>query len=487
MGVVEFSWGVLVASVMLHLALCPYTKVEESFGLQAMHDLLFHRDALQLYDHNMFPGVVPRTFIGPAVVALNAAPVVAAVQAAGFDNVQGEEPTKLYAQLAARGMLGLLVCIAFYKLQQSVSRMFGAEAAAMTAVFSAVQFHLPFYLSRPLPNTFALALVLIAMSAWMREKPNHTISILAFVPAVVIFRAEIVVLLGFIMLLELASGRITFSRMLSFGITVGIGCLVLTVGVDSFFWGRMLWPEGEVLYYNTVLNKSKDWGVLPFWWYFYSAIPKAMSASLALVPVAAFYDSRITKLLAPVLAFVLAYSLLPHKELRFIIYVFPILNVAAGVGAVRLWRQKHFLSPILKLVVVGLVVATLGSTFVFSGASQRNYPGAAALAKTHSFYRDVASVESPVKVHIAVPPAQTGISRFGESTSGRFHYSKAEDWTEFDHPALFDVMLTGPNGAELFPNRTIAFVIEGFDKISVSKQWPFLEFVQSTKIMAMAK
>ena len=128
------------------------------------------------------------------LVAVAATPALAAAAHLEGD---GGHPTKLHAQLCVRATLGLLVVLAFGRFQRAAAALFGPEAAAMAAVISAVQFHLPFYLSRPLPNIFALALVLVGMSGWLKERSlDHVTLISAFVPAVVIFRAEIVVLLG---------------------------------------------------------------------------------------------------------------------------------------------------------------------------------------------------------------------------------------------------------------------------------------------------
>lgn len=75
---------ILPALILLHLWFAPYTKVEESFNIQAAHDLLYYGIPLSnvseqinaQYDHITFSGAVPRSFIGALVLAGLSRPVL---------------------------------------------------------------------------------------------------------------------------------------------------------------------------------------------------------------------------------------------------------------------------------------------------------------------------------------------------------------------------------------------------------------------------
>lgn len=151
---------------------------------------------------------------------------------------------------------------------------------------------------------------------------------------ILIFRSELSIISGIMLLISLFKKRITLGQLIVNGALAAVGFIGISVVVDSFFWRYYLWPEGSVLWFNTVLNKSSEWGTSPFMWYFYSAIPRALLLSLFLVPFGLFNEKSktFTFLLLPALGFVFIYSFLPHKELRFIIYVIPILNAIAAKG-----------------------------------------------------------------------------------------------------------------------------------------------------------
>ena len=68
------------------------------------------------------------------------------------------------------------------RIQQVLRKQFGSTLATAFVIVTAVQFHLPFYMSRTLPNTFALAVLGFAIADWLEAwHPKRLVALLAFV------------------------------------------------------------------------------------------------------------------------------------------------------------------------------------------------------------------------------------------------------------------------------------------------------------------
>ena len=396
----------LAAVVVAHVLAAPFTKVEESFNLQATHDLLFHRTRLAAFDHHEFPGVVPRSFAGALSLAAASAPLVALLQ--------WLHAPRLAALLAVRTVLGLALTASFARLRRALATRLGHSVGDAFMLLTALQFHLPFYMSRTLANTFALGVSTVACAEWLEgRRPGRVVALLVFATAVL--RCDCVLLLAPVGLHLLLSRQLSLRAAAAHGMAALAASLAVSVPVDGLLWGRTLWPEGEVLWFNAVRGGSEAWGTSPWHWYATSALPRALLGALPLALMGCALERRLWPQAFATLFYVALYSRLPHKELRFLFPVLPLCNALAAAALVRAWRnrRKSRTAALLAAACAGLLLLTLGGKLAMTWAAHWNYPGGWALAQLRDVHCPGAAAAAP-RVHVDVLPAMTGVSRFGD-------------------------------------------------------------------------
>lgn len=494
----HFDYMVIVM-VGFYLTLAPFTKVEESFNMQAIHDIVYLGSSdLSKYDHVDFPGVVPRTFVGAGILGL----VARTLKEMVFKGAM-----KFDIQLLTRGALGITNAVCFMFLRHSIADFFtlsrypnlGYIIASFFGAFQFSQFHMIYYASRTLPNMMAMPVVTMALSRAVAGEFESTITLLTI--AGTIFRVEILLLVAIFTLLCLVQRRVYFSQAVVAGLKGLVVGSAITIGVDSYFWQhgtpsynpleqfKLVFPELQGFIFNVIEGNSSDWGVSPYSQYFLVDLPKLIlnPVVLLLVPYGFIKDpsgkrGHLRLLGLTAILYVAVYSLQPHKEWRFIIYTVPIFTLLAAVGATSIWEKRNT----NRIYMVGsvLIILTTFFTFVLScfmgSISSFNYPGGFALeafhdlpeVAKHTFHfgeRGQAYVD-PIMVHVDVPACMTGSIRFGESEdftqSGAIIYDKTEDQESLeDLWDGFDYVIT----AETRPDMDLADTITALTRVDAKE------------------
>lgn len=347
-----------------------------------------------------------------------------------------------------------------------------------------------------LKGNLALGSLLNASTLPWDGAKSYRLSLYLLTIAGIVFRCELAILVGTITIHLFVTQRISIMGVI---IPAGFGGLVIgllcTVPLDSFFWQSFpLWPEWVAFYYNTIQGHSADWGVLPWHYYLVDALPRLLlnpATYLLCIPVALMNVAtrkQSLDLLVPLLSFIGLYSLLPHKEWRFIIYVIPGLTGVAAAGASWIWtrRAKSVVYAALSLALVGSVLLSFAASTTILALSSLNYPGGNALHILHH------GIEHPQKPHLNVYfdnlACQTGVTRFLESHRGpqtvldvleaqdmlskkAWSYDKTEDpyalldpmfWAKFDY-----VLAERPE--KVIGSWAVAHVVYGLGGVRVLK------------------
>lgn len=133
--------------------------------------------------------------------------------------------------------------------------------------------------------------------------------------------------------------------------------------MDKLTWGGWFHSAIKYLQFNLVEGKAAGWGTAPFTYYarvMWQAMPGPSIVLLATVLVA---SRRAFGVFALAMAFIALHAWTPHKELRFIVPILPVMAALAGIGLEEI-------ATFLKAPQLRIALAVIVAVFALHSAAQ---------------------------------------------------------------------------------------------------------------------
>lgn len=246
----------------------------------------------------------------------------------------------------------------------------GAKWALAAAVFSGANWYIS---ARTFSNSLETTLTAVALTYWPWNADygvstaNYVVS-LAIAAMTCVFRptnALVWVFLGVRLLWQVRARPSLAVRLAVTAIATGSLALGLSAIVDYQFYGHAVFPPAKFIAFNVVRSLSRFYGVAPWHYYLAQGVPLVL---LGFLPVTLLELWRRRASAGPrlVVFVVFMYSLLAHKEFRFILPLVPLLHVYFGAGMARVAASHSTLSARMLFVAfaaINLAVAGYLGTF----------------------------------------------------------------------------------------------------------------------------
>ena len=345
-----FCYLALPFTTLYFMLEIPESHVEERFIMNTAYDVAYGTP-LREFHHLEFPHVVPRTIIPSFIYGYLAKPLIM---------LGWKDPV---IHLIFRALLGLLGNWSLFYIAQKARAKYGANSARLFLLLCAVQYKLVFNISRTYPNILAQNILTFMWGSILIGEYLTAVKIICYVA--IIIRSEVVIFLLPLCLGYLFWYKRDFKELLVTGIKHCFFAVFITVAADSHFWrswGLLVWPELTAFIFNVIDGNSVGWGQSLYWFYF-EKISGLLQLegywyAVVILLVAALIRHKETILFPFIcgLTYIGLYSILPHKEERFITYTVPMLNLILALGATTItdWLSKRFLFS--KLLIYGALI-----------------------------------------------------------------------------------------------------------------------------------
>jgi phosphatidylinositol glycan class B len=244
-----------------------------------------------------------------------------------------------------------------YKLAQ---RLVSPEAAQWTLLASVGSAFNWFCLTRTFANSLETILTAVALAYWPWDLRRITMvsymTSLATASLACICRPT-----NGLLWVVLAAHLVFKTRSLKIFV-IGVLILALSLSInfviDWTYFGQPVFPPAKFVLFNVVQSLSHFYGVSPWHYYLSQGLPLLLIGYLPL-GIYELWASRHALIVGLIAVVVCAYSLLAHKEVRFIFPLLPLLHVLVGKCICRFSIKGWLMAALIAINVPVALYASL--------------------------------------------------------------------------------------------------------------------------------
>ena len=216
---------------------------------------------------------------------------------------------------------------------------------------------------------------------------RHTIIALFFAGLSVAIRptaAIFWIIMTISLLTSVSSKYLSKIRFLCITICMGIFWILILIGIDWIMYGEFVFVPWNFVKFNVLRGVGSYYGTHPFHWYITNALPVVLFTTLPVFIYGCYKIFRAQfqlkdsnpeliepnfagELMYACFSYITIFSVLGHKEFRFLYPLVPLMMIICGYGSFSFITSKKFLSPSLKrLIILGLLFANIPMFLYFS-------------------------------------------------------------------------------------------------------------------------